>query len=83
MSRPGFVFDLTAAPADHAVSYRCRNCGGTEVGGHISNRALLQIRMKAHLAARHHLAAAADWKVTVQERNETEAVACFWPPEAI
>jgi hypothetical protein len=82
MSRPGFVFDLTTEPADRSVSYRCRSCGGTAAGGEISNPALLQWWMKAHLADRHHLDGSDEWKVTVQARNGSEAVACFWPPEA-
>ena len=83
MSRPGFVFDLTTEPDDSSVSYHCRNCGGTEVGGHISNPTLLHARMKAHLTVRHHLSGSEEWKVMVQERNGSGAVALFWPPEAM
>lgn len=83
MSRPGFVFDLTSEPVDHSVSYRCRSCGGTEVGGHIADRTLLHARMKTHLTERHQLSGSDEWKVTVQERSASQAVACFWPPEAL
>ena len=82
MSRPGFVFDLVTEPLDRSVSYHCRHCGRTEVGGRISDPTLLHARMKGHLTDRHELISPAEWKVTVQERNGGAAVACFWPPEA-
>ena len=83
MSRPGFVFDVTTESIESSVSYHCRSCGGTEVGGPISQRTLLHARMKTHLTERHHLAGMDEWKVTVQERNPGKSVACFWPPEAL
>ena len=83
MSRPGFVFDLTTDPSDTtAVDYRCRSCGKAEHGTAVGTP-LLHIRMKAHLTAQHGLTGSDDWKITHQERNATQAMVCFWPPEAL
>ena len=82
MSRPGFVFDLTTDPAEHSLDYRCRRCGQAEHVGDAVGTPNLHIRMKAHLTARHGLLGSDEWKVTQQERNATQAMVCFWPPEA-
>lgn len=81
MSRPGFVFDLSAPDAVDAIVCTCRGCGVT-VGGARSS-AELDARVKIHVRERHALANADAWTITHHDRAGREVAVCLWSPEAV
>ncbi len=82
MSRPGFVFDLTAHAPGQGLDFTCRGCGTKEPAGAASN-AELHTLLRIHAHERHALAHAEESKITHHDRSGGEKVVCFWPPEAV
>ena len=63
MSRPGFVFDLTAHVPGQGLDFTCRGCGTKEPAGAASNAELHSL-LRIHAHDRHALAHAEQGQTT-------------------